>query len=153
MNERVQLVVFRVDDQRYALPLASVDHIIRAVAVTPLPGAPATVVGAIDVRGRVLPVLSMRRRFLLPEREIGPADHFLIARSAGRAMALVIDEPCGVIERDAADLTGAGGTMAGFEGFQGLVKLDDGLALIHDLEKALSVDEARTLDDALNRAA
>ena len=96
----MRAVVFCLDGQRYALPLAAVRRIVRAVEVTPLPGAPAIVLGAIDVEGSVLPVLDIRRRFLLPEREIGPADQFLIASTARRAVALVIDEAHGVIERE-----------------------------------------------------
>ena len=132
--------------------MTAVERIVRAVEVTPLPGAPAIVLGAIDVEGRVLPVLNLRRRFPLPEREIDPADQFLIARTARRAVALVMDEAQGVIEREQSAVIGSDRIVPGLEQFQGVVKLDDGLALIHDLEKLLSLDEARTLDEAMERA-
>lgn len=146
-----QLVVFRVDEQRYALRLAAVECIIRAVEVTALPNAPDIVVGAIDVAGSVLPVLDIRRRFRLPAKEISPSDQFLIAHTARRTVVLVVDEAQGVIERSPTEIVGSGQIVPGLEQFQGVVKLDDGLALIHDLEKFLSVDEARTLDAALNQ--
>ncbi len=85
----IRLVLLTVDGQTYALHLEAVDRIVRAVEVTPLPGAPVIVLGAIDVEGRVLPVLNLRRRLRLPEREIGPADQFLIARTERRAVALL----------------------------------------------------------------
>ncbi len=150
----MQLVVFLLNGQRHALPLAAVDHVVAAVEVTPLPGAPAIVLGAIDVGGRILPVFDMRRRFRLPERPIGPADQFLIARPARQAVALAIDEVRGVIEDEQCaglDIDPAG-IVPGLEQFLGVVRLDDGLALIHDLEKFLSLDEARTLDEAMERA-
>ncbi len=147
----MQLVVFRIDGQRYALPLAAVERIVRAVEVTPLPGAPAIVLGAIDVEGRVVPVLNIRRRFLLPEREVGLADQFLIARSARREMALVIDEAQGVIELPESAVIDPAQIVPGLEQFQGLVRLDGGLILIHDLEKFLSLDEASALDEARTR--
>lgn len=152
MSERTQLVVFRVDEQRCALALAAVERIVRAVEVTPLPGAPHIVLGVIDVEGSIVPVLSIRRRFRLPEREIVPADQFLIARAAGRAVALVIDEAEGVFEREQSAVTHSYGISPGLEQFEGVVKLDDGLALIHDPEKFLSPDDARALDDAIDRA-
>lgn len=152
MSELIQLVVFRLGEQRYALPLAAVERIVRAVEVTPLPGAPAIVLGAIDVEGRVLPVLNLRRRLRLPEREIGPADQFLIARTERRGVALVIDEAQGVIEREQSAIIGSDRIVPGLGQFQGVVKLDDGLVLIHDLEKFLCLDEARTLDEAMERA-
>jgi purine-binding chemotaxis protein CheW len=152
MTEGIDLVVFRLDNQRYALPLAAVERVIRAVEVTPLPGAPPAVVGVIDVRGQVIPVFDLRRRFGLAEREITPEDQFLIASTARRAVALVIDEACGVVGREQSAVTRADAMLPGLEQFDGIVKLDEGLALIHDLEKFLSLEEARTLDEAIDRA-
>ena len=149
MSDLIQLVVFRLGEQRYALPLTAVERIVRAVEVTPLPGAPAIVLGAIDVEGRVLPVFNLRRRFLLPQREIDPADQFLIAWTARRMVALVIDEAQGVIEREQSAVIASDRIAPGLEQFQGMVQLDDGLVLIHDLEKFLSLDEARALDEAM----
>src|SRR4051812_7313846 len=97
MSAVLELVVFVLDGQRYAVPLDKVERVIRAVEVTPLPNAPAIVCGVIDVGGSVLPVLSLRRRLRLPEHEIQPGDQFLIARMTGRSVALVIDEVQSVI--------------------------------------------------------
>ena len=146
----MQLVIFRVDSQRYALPLADVEHVIRAVAVTALPAAPALVLGAIDVRGSVIPVLNLRRRLHLPEREIGPDDQFLIARTQRRVVALVIDEAQAVSEFAARDMIGIGSIVSGLDQFRGAVRLDDGLLLIQDLEKFLSEEDERILEDALS---
>lgn len=145
-----QLVVFRLDQQRYALPLAVVERVVRAVEVTPLPSAPAIVLGAIDVHGRVLPVLNVRRRFLLPERRICPRDWFLLARTARHTVVLVVDESEGVIERPRDDIVASTRIVPGLEQFPGVLTLDDGLVLVHDLEKFLSLDEARALDEAMD---
>ncbi len=145
-----KLVVFRLDQRRYALPLAVVERVVRAAEVTPLPKAPAIVLGAINVHGRVLPVLNVRRRFLLPEREIGPANWFLLAHTARHTMILVVDESEGVIERPQADIVVSTQIVPGLEHFPGVVRLDDGLVLIHDLERFLSLDDARALDDAMH---
>jgi purine-binding chemotaxis protein CheW len=151
MNELTQLVVFRLDAQRYAVPLIVVERIIRAVEVTPLPKAPAIVLGVIDVEGRVLPVLNIRRRFGLPDKDIRPKDQFLIAQTARRAVVLVIDEAQGVIERPSTEIVIPARIVPGLEQIQGVIKLGDGLALIHDLEKFLSLDEARSLDEAMRQ--
>lgn len=146
-----QYVVFMLDSQRYALPLAAVEHIVRAVEVTPLPEAPAIVLGAIDVEGKVFPVLSLRRRFLLPEREIEPADQFLIAYTSQRPVVLVIDEVHGVIECEPSTITSTDQIAPGLERFKGVAQLDDGLVLIHDLDMCLSLDEERSLEAAMDR--
>jgi len=144
-----QLVVFRLDQHRYALPLAVVERVVRAAEVTPLPKAPEIVLGAIDVHGRVLPVLDVRRRFLLRSRHIRPADWFLLAHTTRRMVALLVDESEGVIERPHDGIVDATLIAPGLDHFPGIVRLDDGMVLIHDLETFLSLDEARTLRDAM----
>ncbi len=148
----MQLLVFRLKEQYFALPLAVIDRVVQAVEVTPLPGAPAVVLGAINVAGHVLPVLNIRQRFSLPQRQIDPADQFLIARTARHTVALVIDEALGVIDHEPSAMIDSAQIVPGIEHFQGVVKGDDGLVLIQDLEKFLSLDEERTLDEAMERA-
>ena len=145
-----QLVVFRLDQQRYALPLAVVERVVHAVEITPLPNAPAIVLGAIDVHGRVIPVLDVRQRFLLPDRQMCPADWFLVAHTARHTVVLVVDESEGVVERPQADIVVSTQIVPGLDHFPGVVRLDDGLVLIHDLERFLSLEEARALDEAMD---
>jgi purine-binding chemotaxis protein CheW len=142
--------VFSLDGSRYALPLATVERIVRAVEITRLPSAPPVVLGAIDVHGQVLPVFNIRRRFGLPERDIDPADHLLIARSANRTVVLVIDAAQGVLECTPSDTISAQSIVTGLEHVQGVIRLQDGLVLIHDLDLFLSAEESRALDEALN---
>ena len=153
MSELIQVVVFRLDKQRYALPLAVVERVVRAAEVTCLPNAPRMVLGAIDVGGRVLPVLNVRRRCRLPEREISPADQFVIAQMPQRTVVLVVDEVLGVIEGAASAVVGSAQIVPGLEHLQGVIKLNDGLVVIHDLETFLSLDEARALDQAMRQEA
>lgn len=145
-----QLVVFRLDEQRYALPLAAVERVVRAVAVTRLPNAPPVVLGVIDVEGRVLPVLDVRQRFHLLEREVGPSDHFLIARTERRTVVLVADEAEEVIEPRESAFIASARIAPGLEQFPGVVTLEDGLVLIHDLERFLSLDEGLALDERMS---
>jgi purine-binding chemotaxis protein CheW len=63
----------------------------------------------------------------------------------------VIDEAQGVVEREQSAVTDSDRIVPGLEQFQGVVKLEDGLVLIHDLDKFFSLDEARALDKALDR--
>ena len=146
----MQLVVFRLDEQRYGLPLVVVERVVRAAELIPLPMAPAIVLGAIDVDGQILPVLNVRRRFRLPEREVSPAHQFLIARAGRRTVVLVIDEALGVIEARHPDIVDAAEISPGLAQMRGAVKLSDGLVLVHDLEKFLSLDEEHALDRAMD---
>lgn len=149
LSETARFVVFRLDERRFALPLEAVERLVRAVDVTPLPGAPAIVVGAISVHGCLLPVLNIRRRFLVQEREIQPSDWFLLARAAPHMVVLAIDQSDGVIERPQAEIVESLRIVSGLEYFPGVVRLDDGLVLIHDLDTFLSTEEALAMDRAL----
>jgi purine-binding chemotaxis protein CheW len=153
MGQFMQLVVFCLDEQRYGLPLAMVERIVRAAELTPLPQAPAIVLGAIDVGGQVLPVLNVRWRLRLPERGISPAHQFLIGQTGRRTVVLVIDEAQGVIDVPVLKIVDGAEIVPGLDQIRGVVKLDDGLILIYDLERFLSLDEEHALDEALNEEA
>ena len=146
-----QWVVFALDAGRYALPLASVERIVRAAQITPLPQSPSVILGALDIEGRVLPVFSLRQRLGLPDRPIGPDDQFVIARTAQRTVALVIDTAQGIVERPAAHVVDAARLTGPHAHIQGVIPLEDGMLLIQDLEKLLSPEESQQLDAALKQ--
>ncbi len=121
-----------------------------AVEITPLPKAPEIVLGLINIRGRIVPVLNIRRRFRLPDRETELTDHFIIADTSKRTVALPADSSSGVIQIFEGEITEATDILPALEYVKGVVKLKDGLLLIHDLETFLSLEEETALDEALS---
>lgn len=146
------LVGLTLEGQRYALHLAQVERVIHAVEITALPKAPAIIAGVINVQGRVLAVVNIRKRFGLPEREIVPSDHIVIARTSRRTVALVADGVIGVIELTEHRVIDARAIFPNMEYVEGVATLEDGMILIHDLDKFLALDEENTLDRALSDA-
>lgn len=151
MSQSQQLVDFALDDQHYAVSLAAVERIVLVVEAAPLPKAPEIVLGVINFAGRVIPVVDMRRRFRLPAKETGLYDHLIIARTSKREIAFIADAVSGVIECPNTDITAADEIVPGLEYLAGVVKLNDGLIFIHDLEQFLSMDEEQSLDAAIQR--
>jgi purine-binding chemotaxis protein CheW len=149
MEKLNQLVVFSLDEQRYALPLSNVERIVRVVEITSLPKAPEIVLGVINVRGQVIPVVNIRKRFRLPEREIALSDHLIIAQTSRRAVALLADRVGQVLEVLENDIISAKKILPAMDYVEGVVKLADGLILIHNLEKFLSLEEERALERAM----
>ena len=149
MNQAIQLCLFTLDERRYALPLSCVDRVVFVVDIIPLPKAPPVVLGVINVKGNIVPVYDLRRRFHLPEREIELADQLMIARTSRQTVALLVDCADGVIEIAEAEIAAAQEILPDIKYVQGIVKLQDGIVLIHDLEQFLSAEEERTLDEAL----
>lgn len=151
MSESCHLVIFTLDDQRYALHLAAVDRTVRMVEITPLPKAPEIVLGVITVNGKIVPVLDIRRRFGLVERRTDLSDHLIIARAAKRTVALVVDGVHDVIERPAREIIPPAAIVPGMEQVEGVVKLDDGMVFIHDLGGFLSLEEELALEAAIEQ--
>ncbi len=144
-----QLVVFTLDERNYALHLSAVERVIRAVDVTPLPKAPAVVFGVMNVQGQLVPVVDIRKRFRLPERDMRLSDRLIIAHTSKRAVALIVDSVSGMLEISEERIVAAKRILPTIEYVEGVVKLDDGLILIHDLDQFLSLDEEQALDEAI----
>lgn len=144
-----QLVVFNLADQRYALHLSAVERVVLIAELTALPKAPEIVLGIINVRGCIVPVVDTRRRFGLPAREVNLSDHLIIARTSRRVVALLADVVAGVVQHSRAAITAADQILRNLEYVEGVVKLDDGLIFIHDLDTFLSAAEERTLEQAM----
>jgi purine-binding chemotaxis protein CheW len=142
-------LVFEVSGQRYALPSADVREVLRAVAVVPLPRAPAVVEGVINLRGRLVPVLDLRTRFRLAAKPVGPTDHFLIAQAGERVVALRVDRATDLVQLGEADVEDAKGVVPGAEYVAWMARHADGLILIHDLRTFLSRAESDALAEAL----
>lgn len=146
---QMSLVVFFLDDRRYGLHLDAVERVLPALDVTPLPKAPEIVLGLIDLKGKIIPVFDVRRRFRLREREIGLDDHFIVVNTSRRTVAFPVDSVGGVMEFPEQDIIDAKGIIPGLAHTGGVVKLKDGMLLIHDVEGFLSPEEEGSLEEAL----
>jgi purine-binding chemotaxis protein CheW len=144
-----QLVVFTLDEGRYALYLSAVERILRTVEITPLPKAPEIVLGVVNVQGRIIPVVNIRKRFGLPEREMNLSDQLIIARTSRRAVALVADEVSDVTQIPEEEVVKAEKVVPGMDYVEGVVKLEDDMVLVHDLDRFLSLEEEKALDEAM----
>jgi purine-binding chemotaxis protein CheW len=144
-----RIVAFSLDDRRFAVPLSAVKRVERIAAVTPLPKAPGIVAGIINFHGQVIPVVDIRSRFNLPLREPDLNDQLLIMETGRRTLAFIVDGADGVIDASAAQYADAGTVLSGMEYVKGVVKLEDGMVLIHDPETFLSLEEEHALDAAM----
>jgi len=150
----VDILTFELDSQRYAVPADQVVRVVRMVAVTPLPGAPAVVEGVVDVHGTMVPVFDLRVRAGLSARAIHPSQHLIVLRGLDRYVAVRVDDAADVVSVDEADITGlpalaAAGIGAGVQHISGVAATSDGTMLIYDLRAFLSQSEAAALATAL----
>ncbi len=151
-DETLDVVVFELGGQLFGLAASDVRELVRAVAVVPLPRAPAVVKGVINLRGQVVPVLDVRARFHLPPREIEPPDHLIVARAGQRLVALHVDRATDLVRLKQADIEEVRNLVPGAEHVAWVAKVPNNLVLIHDLSTFLSRSEAAALEEALTPA-
>jgi purine-binding chemotaxis protein CheW len=149
-GESLQVLVVEVGGQHYGLPVADVRELVRAVAIVPLPRAPAVVEGIINLRGRIVPVLDIRSRFRLPAKPLEYTDHFVVAQTGERLVALRVDRALDLVQLEADDVEEARGVIPGADYVSWVAKLPHNLVLIHDLRTFLSRAESAALADALS---
>jgi purine-binding chemotaxis protein CheW len=151
-NRAVPLLRFEVEGQAYALALEVVEQVVRAVALSPLPGGPAVIRGVFSLRGRIVPVADPRRRLGLPDRDIELEDRIVVARTPRRMLGLLAHGDTDVVECAADDMVRTEAVLSGLEPLAGIGKLPGGLVLIHDVSRFMSIEEERSMDEALRAA-
>lgn len=153
MEKPSKLIVFILDEQRYALDLAVVERGMRIVEITPVPKAPPAVLGVINMSNQIIPVFNTRTLFGLPDKEIGLNDHLLIALASQFKVALLMDEVTGVMDFDTQKFIASENIFPGIGEMQGVVRLDDGIIFIYDLNRFLSKETLAVASNELANAA
>jgi purine-binding chemotaxis protein CheW len=119
------------------------------MAVSPLPSAPRVVIGILSLHGRPVPVVDLRRRLDLPEREYGPDAHLVVLQTPLRRLAIAADEALGLTEVEEGLVASAASLMAGGGPITGAISVGREMLLIHDVEAFLSEDEHGQIVEAL----
>ncbi len=151
------LLIFTLSQQLCALPLSVVERIVRAVEIHPLAKAPEVVMGLINLQGRAVPVLNIRKLFRLPYIEMALSDQIIIAHTAGRIVGILVDEAVGVEEYRAEDVIPSEELFPGIEYLEGVVRLRESqtfrgagdIVYIYDLDRFLSLEEKTVIDRLL----
>ncbi len=145
----LELLVFDLEGRTFGLPSSEVVELVRAVAVTPLPNGPRVVAGVINLRGRVVPVFDLRVRFGIASPPVEPSDHFVVANSGHRVVALRADRATELQQFARDDIEAADRVVTGSRYIAGIAKTAQGVVFVSDLDAFLSEAEAASLDGAL----
>jgi purine-binding chemotaxis protein CheW len=147
----IRVLVFLLDGRRHGVDAGAVAEVLPALAVSPFPGQPAYVAGAIDLRGTIVPVVDLRARFGRPARPMELSDRIVVARARGRLVGLWVDGVEDIEPFDEAAWAPAGGLMTGDRTFAGVVATAGGLTAIHDLPAFVAECEADAAYEAVAR--
>ncbi|MCA1712845.1 MAG: chemotaxis protein CheW [Actinobacteria bacterium] len=99
----VQLCTFVVGGLLLGLPAAGVSEVVHGEEVTPVPLAPAAVLGLLNLRGRIVPAIDARLRLGMPPRPVGEEGTHIVVRVRGEQVSLVVDRTSDVVSVAAAD--------------------------------------------------
>jgi purine-binding chemotaxis protein CheW len=150
-----QLVVFDLAAEGYGVDIGAVREIIRMQDITKVPGAPPFVEGIINLRGNVIPVVDLRKRFALEVSERNRDNRILVVDIGGQDIGVVVDAVTEVlrIASDSVEPPSAVITTADSVYLLGIVKLEGRLVILLDLEKVLTETEKNALTETAAIAA
>jgi purine-binding chemotaxis protein CheW len=143
LRQEVQLACFRIGPELYALDIMRIKEIIRPQKLTPIPKAPSFIEGVINLRGVVIPVADLRKRFDQPISEANRKNRIVVCSLSGRIIGLMVDEVTEVKRFGRQEIAPAPQFIDGPEAnyFLGVARRDEDLIMLIDLEKVLSSDE------------
>jgi len=154
-KEVLQLVTFRLGTEEYSLDILSVQEIIRHMHLTKVPRTPDFVEGVINLRGRVIPVLDLRKRFGMPSEERTNETRIIVVEVEGKTVGLKVDAVSEVLRLPAASVEPPPSLIAGVESeyIKGVGKLDGRLIILLDVGKILTRSEKDALGNVINATA
>jgi purine-binding chemotaxis protein CheW len=137
-----QYVVFKLAASEYAINIAYVAELLRMVAITPLPASPEWVLGVVNLRGKVIPVIDLRVRLSLPAEALDLNTPIIVTQVDDVMAGLVVDDVTDVLSVDPNALTRAHESLTSDHLIAGVAKIQDRLLLIVNLPR-LSADFPR----------
>ena len=154
MAKNLQLVVFNVGKELYGVGIDSVKEIVRVPDVTEVPDSPEFLEGVINLRGRVVPVIDLRKRLRLNGAERTKSTRVLITGNSGSIVGLLVDSVSEVIkiQPDAIEDPPEMISAIGVEYITGVAKIEEKLIIILNIKKVLSVEELRKVGHTIDRA-
>jgi purine-binding chemotaxis protein CheW len=146
-NDLIQMVSFVIDREEFGVEILRVQEIIRLVEITRVPHAPPFVEGVINLRGKIVPVIDLRKRFHLSTREADKDTRIIVVELSDRVVGFMVDSVREVIRVDRHLIEPPPDLAIGIDAhfITGVAKLDDRLLIILDLDEVLTSDEEHAL--------
>lgn len=150
MSSSLAIIFFKLDDQTFAMSVSQVGRVVRAAQIKALPSAPPIILGLLNVGGKVIPVISARKRFNIPEKPIEITDRFLIAMDGDKRIALVCDEVTPAVNMDLEHITQCDEIIPGIGFVKSVVNVDGAMIYLLSVDLILTPEERTDLDRAMD---
>ena len=138
-----QYVSFVLEGEEYGVPILSVQEIIRYETVTRVPQSANFIEGALNLRGQVIPVVNLRKKFGLEHRDKNKSTRIIVVEVSGRVIGMIVDEVSEVLQIHAEHIAPPPpmGTTVNSEFISGMGKLDEKLIILLDIDRILTEEE------------
>lgn len=141
---QVQLICFKAGEETYAVDIMRVREIILYRKITPVPRSPEFLEGIVHIRGKVIPVVDLRKKFLIEQGDITPSTRIIVVNLNGKDVGFTVDHVMEVLRIDSKEIARAPAVAKGIDSeyLIGVIQDDwDELILILDMDSVLSSDE------------
>lgn len=141
-TESRQVVVFQMGKESFAVSISDVWEIVRMQPITPVPGAPDFVEGVVNLRGQIIPVISLAKRLGLDLKPVTSSTRIVVAQVGTDTVGMIVDAVQKVTHIPTEDIEVPDGIALEGENLKyvgGIAKVDGGLITLIDLEEALSL--------------
>ena len=147
-DEILQLVSFNVGTEEFGVDILRVHEINRMTEITRVPKTPHFVEGVINLRGKIIPIIDLRKRFGMETKEQDQSTRIVVVEIDGQTIGFVVDSVSEVIRLPMANIDDAPDLVTGVDAdyIQGVGKLEKSLIILLDLEKVLSKTELDNVD-------
>jgi purine-binding chemotaxis protein CheW len=140
MSGELHIVGFKVGRETYGVPITSLHEIVRVPEITAVPDAPDYLEGVINLRGKIVSVMDLRKRFGEKQAVLRKQNRILVVEHAGRLAGLIVDSACEVLKipADAVEAPPAVFQEGGLNCVTGLGKVGARLVVLLDVSKLLA---------------
>ncbi|MDD9912744.1 MAG: chemotaxis protein CheW [Alphaproteobacteria bacterium] len=148
-RERLHLVTFRLLGEEFGLPILDVREIIRMTDITPVPQAPGFVEGVINLRGQIIPVVDLRKRFGISANEANEETRIIVVELRTAVIGLIVDEVSEVLRVPADTVAPPPSLVAGSIGseyIKGIGHYDEKMIILIDMRKVFNEDEVGAIE-------
>jgi len=152
-DTQIQLVTFQISEELYGVDIMDVKEIVRIQDIRAIPNAPVYVEGLFNLRGEIVPIISLHKRFHLKKAQIGEDEEllsgFIIIDIDGMKLGVIIDKIERVVAIEANEIQPPPQMLAGIgaEYIQGVVNRESGYLIILDIRKLFSAKELKKIDE------
>ncbi|HEB76216.1 MAG TPA: chemotaxis protein CheW [Nitrospirae bacterium] len=136
-GEVLQLASFRLGEEEYAIDISAVQEINRMTEITKVPNSPPYIEGVLNLRGRIIPAVNLRKKFGLPEREYDRHTRIMVVDVEGTMVGLIVDAVSEVLRISPETIEPAPEMSAGVNSkyIRGVGKVNGRLVILLDLER------------------